>query len=645
MTIERKVGMGIAGQPSGGAADVAEVFSTHLYAGNAGSQTITNGIDLAGEGGMVWFKRRNGAVNHVIFDTERWTASSGNGLFPNLTNAAGNINELTGFNSNGFGVTASGYINDSYDMASWTFRNSKKFFKAVTFSYGGSSASPTVVTHNLGCTVGMTFVKQTNGTQNWNVQHKDVTGTDNNGALNLTMLFSGGSGQSTSFTSITDTQATFGAAASFPAGTYVAYFFADNSSENADDQMIKCGSYTGTGASVGASVTLGWEPQFVLVKAASAGGSWAIMDTMRGIPNDSDNPTLFADTDAAEVAQANWLEINSTGFKTLNGNYANGNASGVTYIYMAIRAPMMKEPEAATDVFAIDTRGSSAATADGVVWHSGFPVDLAIQRNVTGVSSPAAYDRFRGSYSLFTDTTAAEQNQGGHKFDSMNGFDVRTLSAATNQPAWMWKRAKGFFDCLTWTGNDTAGRTIPHNLGSVPAMMLVKMTNGAYSWNVYHSGLGATKFLELNTTNGGQTSSAVWNNTAPTDSVFTVGNEYGVNQSGKTYVAYLFATLAGISKCGSYVGNGSSQTISCGFSAGARYILIKRTDATGDWYVWDSARGIVAGNDPHLSLNSNTAQVTNDDSVDPHNSGFIVNQVSATNINVSSGTYIFYAIA
>ena len=130
----------------------------------------------------------------------------------------------------------------------------------------------------------------------------------------------------------------------------------------------------------------------------------------------------------------------------------------------------------------------------------------------------------------------------------------------------------------------------------------------------------------------------------PTSTTYEIRTDTQIG-GGNSYVAYLFATLAGISKVGSFVGNGSSQTISCGFSAGSRFILIRRTDANGDWYVWDSVRGIVAGNDPYLLLNGTAAQVTNDDSVDPHNSGFIVNQVSASNINVSSGTYIFYAIA
>jgi hypothetical protein len=115
--------------------------------------------------------------------------------------------------------------------------------------------------------------------------------------------------------------------------------------------------------------------------------------------------------------------------------------------------------------------------------------------------------------------------------------------------------------------------------------------------------------------------------------------------SGTTDVAYLFATCAGVSKVFSYTGNGSSQTINCGFTGGARFVLIKRTDSAGDWYVWDTARGIVSGNDPHLSLNTTAAEVTSNDTIDTDSTGFVVNQVSATNVNVSSATYIGLAIA
>lgn len=120
----------------------------------------------------------------------------------------------------------------------------------------------------------------------------------------------------------------------------------------------------------------------------------------------------------------------------------------------------------------------------------------------------------------------------------------------------------------------------------------------------------------------------------------------GLDTSAATKsIAYLFATKNGISKVGSYTGNGTNQTINCSFTTGARFILIKRTDSTGDWFVWDTARGIAAGNDPHFSLNATVAEVTTNDSIDSDSSGFIVNQVAATNINVNAATYIFLAIA
>jgi DNA-binding beta-propeller fold protein YncE len=130
-----------------------------------------------------------------------------------------------------------------------------------------------------------------------------------------------------------------------------------------------------------------------------------------------------------------------------------------------------------------------------------------------------------------------------------------------------------------------------------------------------------------------------------TSTTFTVAGAYNV--SGQTYIAYLFATLASTSSVGSYTGDGtSSQIINCGFSGGSRFIMVKRTDVAGDWFVWDSTRGINAsGNSPHLSWNTTAAEVTTDASVAPSNSGFIVKQVSATNINVNGGTYIYIAFA
>jgi len=119
----------------------------------------------------------------------------------------------------------------------------------------------------------------------------------------------------------------------------------------------------------------------------------------------------------------------------------------------------------------------------------------------------------------------------------------------------------------------------------------------------------------------------------------------GSNGSGDTYVAYLFASCPGVSKVGSYTGTGSTLQVDCGFTSGARFVLIKRTDATGNWYVWDSARGIVPGNDPYLLLNSTAAEVTSTDWVDTLAAGFEVSNAGSNLVNVNGGTYLFLAIA
>jgi hypothetical protein len=152
--------------------------------------------------------------------------------------------------------------------------------------------------------------------------------------------------------------------------------------------------------------------------------------------------------------------------------------------------------------------------------------------------------------------------------------------------------------------------------------------------------------MALNTTAAGGTAGPVlWNDTAPTASVFSVGTSTNTNGSGYTYVAYLFATCAGVSKVGSYTGTATTLQVNCGFTAGARFVLIKRTDSTGSWYVWDSSRGIVSGNDPYLLLNSTAAEVTNTDYIDAYSAGFEISSTAPAEINASGGTYIFLSIA
>ena len=151
--------------------------------------------------------------------------------------------------------------------------------------------------------------------------------------------------------------------------------------------------------------------------------------------------------------------------------------------------------------------------------------------------------------------------------------------------------------------------------------------------------------MQLQDTAAAITVNVLWNDTAPTSTVFTIGASININTVGSTNVAYLFATLAGVSKVGSYTGTGALQTVNCAFTTGARWVMIKRTDSTGDWYVWDSARGITAGNDPYLLINSTAAEVTGTNYVDSTAAGFQVTAAAPAGLNAVGGNYIFLAIA
>jgi hypothetical protein len=317
----------------------------------------------------------------------------------------------------------------------------------------------------------------------------------------------------------------------------------------------------------------------------------------------------------------------------------------------------MKVPTLGTSVFSPVARTGTGATATVT---SGFPVSSAwISARPNTVSQGfQVYDRLRGANVRLSPPYT--QQEYSTPTNELTGFDSNTsvtLGASTPDRLtnysgetyinYFFQRAPGFFDQVCYTGTGVA-RDITHNRGAVPELMFVKWRTGApanWQWGCYDAPSGPTKYMRLNSSDGNATSSVLWNDTAPTASVFTVGTGVNTNENNTTYVAYLFATCAGVSKVGSYTGNGTTQTINCGFTGGARFVLIKRTDSTGDWYVWDSARGIVAGNDPHLSLNTTAAEVTTDDSVDTDNTGFVVNQLSATDINVTSASYIFLSVA
>jgi hypothetical protein len=632
---------------------IESCFSTYLYTGNGSTQTITNGIDLAGKGGLVWTKARSTTYGNVFTDTSRGTNQV---IFSNSTDAQTTYGStVTAFNSNGYSLGNSSQNNqNAATYASWTFRKQPKFFDVVTYTGDGSNRT---ISHNLDSVPGCIIVKRTDTTADWQVYHRSLANTEYM-VLNDTAAKATGA---TRWNSTTPTSTVFSlgtdTTVNASGGTYVAYLFAHNAGGfglSGTDNVISCGSYTGNG-STGQLINLGYEPQWVLVKKSaspdSPNSSWALIDNMRGWAQ-SDSATLEANTSNAENAgfsASGTTSLDPLGFRLWNANGAL-NRSGDTYIYIAIRRGPMKVPTSGTSVFAPVVATSGTATTN-------FPVDMQILSDkgyINANLNQQFVDRLRGASStttqqgvyLISSSTAAESSTYPYssKQWSNTGFGIPQNYEGASSLYLSFRRAPGFFDvvCYTGTGSNT---TQTHNLGVVPELIIVKRRDTTGAWDTYSAALSNTEYLVVNTTAAKATGATRWNSTTPTSTVFSLGTSTTTNASGGTYVAYLFATCAGVSKVGTYTGTGALQTINCGFTGGARFVLIKRTDSTGDWYVYDSARGISSGNDPYLLLNSTAAEVTGTNYVDTDSTGFKVTAAAPAGLNANGGSFVFLAIA
>ena len=648
--------MGAAG--SGGAGpDITDVFSTYLYAGNGSTKTITNGIDLDGEGGLVWLKSRSASEAHQLFDTERGVHKR---VFSNSSNAQSTAtNSLTAFNSNGFSIGDNNISNASGSTnVSWTFRKASKFFDVVTYSGSGSAKT---VAHSLGSAPGMIIIKNTGVNDPWAVYHRANTAAPQTDYLVLnTNATTADSDDWWNDTAPTSSVFTVGTDHSVNANgeNYVAYLFAHNDGDgefgpDADQDIIKCGGYAGNAT----SVDLGFEPQFIIVKRTDETENWMWFDTMRGWVADGNSlGWLMPNSTARESALTNGnFGLTSTGLSMSSGyTPLNSGGSSHNYIYIAIRRGTLAVPEVATKVFGLNEYSGNNTTGTLITSSGTGVVDAAFINSSAGVSRIAS--RLTEVPFLSRSQTSSETNSNTRfkAFDDMNGFFVgnnsQVNSSSNTYLSAMWTRAPSFFDVVVFSGNGTAGRTVSHNLGVAPEMMWVKRRNSTGHWYVYHTGmtggsdaLHSTARLNLNEA-GFDTQS--WKNYDFTDAHFSLDNGADINASGGKYIAYLFATAPGVSKVGSYTGNGSSQTIDCGFTSGARYVLVKRTNATGDWVEFNSEYGIVAGNEKAWRVNAGGDTGSGDlDIIDPANSGFIINEESSYNLNVNNANYIFNAIA
>ena len=315
-----------------------------------------------------------------------------------------------------------------------------------------------------------------------------------------------------------------------------------------------------------------------------------------------------------------------------------------------LTTPTIKKPSSYMDVVTYTGTGASNSISS-----LGFSPDLVWIKNRGGATSHALYDTTRGTGSqLSSDTTGDEatSSTGLTAFGS-NGFTIGTSTlvntSGTQYVAWAWDESpQNGFDIVSYTGNG-ANRTIVHNLGVAPKMLIVKArtTAGAdQGWPVWHTSIANTTYLQLNSTSATATGADYWNSTSPTSSVFSVGANAAVNTNADTYIAYCFSEIEGYSKFGSYTGNGLSDGpfVWCGFRP--RLVMIKASSlASTNWIMFDAARGTYNQINDHLGANTSSAEnFQTNESIDVISSGIKIRNTN-NDINGSGYTYIFAAFA
>jgi len=311
--------------------------------------------------------------------------------------------------------------------------------------------------------------------------------------------------------------------------------------------------------------------------------------------------------------------------------------------------PTIKKPSSYFDALTYTGTGASNSISS-----LGFSPDLVWIKNRGTTTSHALYDTTRGTQLQLSSDTTGDQvtSSSGLTAFGSNGFTISTSTlvntTGTQYVAWAWDQsAQDGFTISTYTGNG-ANRTIAHNLGVAPKMIIVKArtTAGAdQGWPVFHTSIANTTYLQLNSTSATAAGADYWNSTSPTSSVFSVGTNAAVNTSADTYIAYLFAEVDGFSRFGSYVGNGLADGpfIYCGFRP--RLIIGKRTDAVENWIIYDTSRDSFNVASAQLQPNTSIAETTANSLIDFNSNGFKFRSTNSFNGNSAGGTHIFMAFA
>lgn len=663
-------------------------FNTVTWTGNGTTQNITG---LGFQPDIVWVKERSGTNPNSLFDSTR---GAGKLIKPALSGPeTGNAGDLVGsFDTNGFQVNRNYDVHTAYDNTNY---NGSTYVAWCWKVNGGTTstnndgsltttvqANPTIgisiVKYDMSVTTSTAFtlghglgiapklilffsLEQSGSTSNMvypNNPTKELT-LDNSGSFSSAT--SGYWNSTAPSSTVINMGGSWGQYHSYYGGDSVAYCFADVAG------LQKIDSYTGNGSTSGPLVVTGFEPAFLMVKRTDSNDSWIILDNKRDTANPRNNSLKWDEDGQEEIDSSNrTVDFLSNGFQ-IKTTHQGMNANNGTYLYLAIAANGSATTPTLADSFntVTYTGTGSARSITGL----GFKPNLVWSKGRSVAYGHILNDSLRGiSNNLTTNNTDAQSASTIYTSLDSDGYSLDG-SAALNQNsatyvAWSWKaddneatintggsidslvsaNANAGFSVVKYVGNGSSGSTIGHGLSAAPELIIAKNLQNTTAWGVYvkynvgSSGNPASERLTLQTTDATTTTTAYWGGTEPTSSVFTVGTENAVNQSGYNTIAYCFTSIAGFSKIGSYTGNAGTQTITTGFQP--NFIVIKKSSGTGTWRMFDSVRGT----DKSLRANDTAAEYDDtQDYITFISTGFSYTNQTNSDLNENNSTYIYMA--
>lgn len=514
-----------------------------------------------------------------------------------------------------------------------------------------TATDPLQVPHGLSGTPDFVMLKQANGSGDWLIYHTSV-GTGK--YLSTTRNEQGGGAG-------TDTPVTSALSFSTVNADIIQNKWTNSNwywmcyAWKSKAGFSKFGTYTGNGSTNGPVVETGFEPAIIIIKRTDAAANWRSFNNATSTSNPRDKETYpnLANVESTFVG----VNFYDNGFQ-LKTSDSNSNANNGTYIYAAWGAAS----STATPTLANSQKTTLFTGRNTTVTGVGFKPDMVIVANRAAANGSFLIDSLRGpSMTLWPPGNYYADSRSSVTAFNSDGVTIGSYTSigTGNNVLWSWKagiipsinndgatqsviavnQAAGF-SMVQWAGSGSAA-TIGHGLGAVPQFIIVKNLDENEKWRVYNNTSGPTKYMSLNDDYGEGTSSAIWNDTAPTSTVFSTGTDTSVGGNGDNFIAYCWTSIANYSKVGTYVGSSSALTVNVGFAPS--FAIFKRIDAaaTGGWRVFDTVRGT----DKSYTLNSDAAEY--DDTanyVDFTSTGFSFSTSQQNpDINANGGNYIYIA--